>query len=308
MRVLVTGGTGFIGERLVRALAERGDTVTVLSRRAGQSKHATQVVWTPEASGPWLDEVKSTDAIVHLAGAGILDKRWTPEHLAMCRSSRVVPTRLIAEAIAKRDDKPVFVSASAVGYYGFLTDDRVCDESAPAGTDVLAQMCAAWEASCAPAEDAGARVVRARVGVVLGPEGGAIAQMLPVFRLGLGGPLGNGKQMFPWIHVDDVVRALLFALDTQALCGPVNVTTPRPVTMTAFAKELGRVLGRPAFFKVPAFALHLAVGKGADVVLTGQNAVPKTLLGAGFSFRYPDLFDALADACKTGASKNLRGS
>ncbi len=297
MKVLITGGTGFLGERLVRKLAERGDEVTVLSRRAGRSELATQVVWTPDAPGAWTSEVSKADAIVHLAGAGILDKRWTEEHLRVCRASRVVATKLVAEAIAARSDKlKVFVSASAVGYYGFRSDDRVCDEGSPHGDDVLAEMCAAWEASCAPAEAAGVRVVRARIGVVLGPEGGALAQMLPMFRLGLGGSLGSGSQMLPWIHAADAVDALIFAVDTQALSGPVNVTAPNPVTMRVFAKELGRALGRPSFLSVPAFALRIAVGKGAEVILTGQNAPPKRLLDAGFSFRYPHLDAALTEA------------
>jgi uncharacterized protein (TIGR01777 family) len=210
---------------------------------------------------------------------------------------------LIAEALAARDTKPrALVSASAVGYYGFLEDARVCDESSPPGTDVLAELCSAWEAACAPAEAAGIRVVKARIGVVLGPEGGALAQMLPVFRLGLGGPLGSGDQMLPWVHAEDTVNALVFALDTAVLEGPVNVTAPSPVAMTTFAKELGRALGRPSFFRVPAFALRLAVGGGAEVVLTGQNAPPKKLLEAGFSFRYPDLPSALAQSVMKRAS------
>jgi len=295
MKVVVTGGTGFIGERLVRTLAERGDTVTVLSRRAGKHPHATQVVWTPEEKGPWLDEIRGADAILHLAGAGIMDARWSDAHLAMCRASRVHPTRLIAEALAESGRKEVvLVSASAVGYYGYRDDADVCDESSPNGTDVLAKMCAEWEASCAKAEDAGLRVAKARIGVVLGPGGGALAQMLPVFKLGLGGPLGSGRQMLPWIEVGDAVRALLFALDTAGFAGPFNVTAPTPVPMKAFAKTLGAVLHRPAVLPVPAFALRLAVGQGADVVLTGQNAVPKKLLGAGFVYTHPELHDALS--------------
>ncbi len=296
MKVLVTGGTGFIGERLVRKLADRGDEVTVLSRKAGTSAHAKQVVWTPSVAGPWLDEVKAADAIIHLAGAGILDKRWSEEHLRQCRASRVVPTKLIAEALASRKgDDVVLVSASAVGYYGFRNDDTLCDESTPPGTDVLAEMCADWEGSCAPAEAAGIRVVRTRIGVVLGPEGGALAQMLPIFRLGLGGPLGKGSQILPWIHADDTVDALVFAADTKALSGAVNLTSPNPVTMGVFAKALGSVLHRPSFLPVPSFALRIAMGEGAEVVLTGQNAPPKKLLAAGFPFRHPEVSAALAD-------------
>jgi len=296
MKVVVTGGTGFIGERLVKKLAERGDQVTVLSRRAGKSEYATQVVWTPTTAGEWLSEIEHADAVVHLAGAGILDKRWTEEHLRICRESRVVPTGLIAEKLRERTGASIFVSASAVGYYGYRHDDALCEESAPPGEDVIAQLCAEWEAACAPAESAaGVRVVRARIGIVIGLEGGALEQMLPLFRLGLGGPLGSGKQMLAWIHVDDAVDALVFALDSPALVGPVNVTAPEPVTMGVFANDLGRALSRPAFLRVPEFAMRIAMGKSADVVLTGQNARPTKLLAAGFEFHHADLPAALRD-------------
>lgn len=301
MKILVTGGTGFIGERLVAALVRRGDDVTVLSRRAGGSGKVRQVVWTPEQKGPWLDEVAAADAVIHLAGAGIMDRRWSDEHLRTCRDSRVLPTALISEALAARGSGTL-VSASAVGYYGFRDDDRTCDESSPEGDDVLAHMCAEWEASTSAAESAGVRVSRARIGVVLGSGGGALAQMLPVFKLGLGGPLGNGRQMLPWIAVDDAVRALLFALDTPGFEGAFNVTAPTPVSMNHFAKELGAALGRPAFFRVPGFALRAVVGGGASVVLTGQNAVPKKLLDSGFSFCYPELGGALRAALTEGES------
>lgn len=296
MKVVVTGGTGFIGEKLVKKLAERGDQVTVLSRRAGKSEHATLVVWTPTSAGDWLTEIENADAIVHLAGAGILDKRWSEEHLRNCRESRVVPTGIIAEKLRERTRPGVFVSASAVGYYGYRSDDAPCEESAPPGADVIAKLCADWEAACAPAEsNAAVRVVRARIGIVVGVEGGALKQMLPMFRLGLGGPLGSGDQMLAWIHADDAVDALLFALDTPALVGPVNVTAPQPVTMGVFAKELGRALSRPAFLRVPEFAMRVAMGQSADVVLTGQNARPTKLVQAGFVHRHPDLSEALRD-------------
>jgi uncharacterized protein (TIGR01777 family) len=300
MKVVVTGGTGFIGERLVKKLAERGDDVIVLSRRAGKSEHATHVVWTPPSAGAWLSEIKGADAVVHLAGAGILDKRWTEEHLRTCRDSRVIPTRLIAKTLQERAGASIFVSASAVGYYGYRRDDSPCEESASPGEDVIARLCAEWEAACAPAEAAaGVRVVRARIGIVLGLEGGALKQMLPLFRLGLGGPLGSGTQMLAWVHADDTVDALTFALDTPTLDGPMNVTAPEPVTMGAFAKELGRALSRPAFLRVPELAMRVAMGRSADVVLTGQNARPKKLLDAGFEFRHPELPAALRDVLST---------
>ena len=304
MRVVVTGGTGFIGERLVRALAERGDEVVVSSRRAGSSPLATIVPWSPAEPGdaPWVRELGRADAVVHLAGAGILDKRWNEAHLEDARRSRVVPTRRVAEVLAEaakspgRAAPPVLVSASAVGYYGFLDDGRVCDESTPSGSDVLARMCDEWEAAAEPAVAAGLRVVKARIGVVLGPEGGALAQMLPAFRAFVGGPVGSGRQFLAWIHADDAVRALLFALDTPALSGPVNITAPAPVNMAEFARTLGRVLGRPAVFRVPGFALRALMGAGAEVVLTGQNAVPARLTAAGFTFRFPELEPSLRDA------------
>ncbi len=300
MKILVTGGTGFIGGRLVRTLAERGDEVTVLSRTAGASAYGRRVAWTPEAAGPWLDEVRATDAVVHLAGAGVMDKRWSDEHLANLRKSRIGPTRLIAETLAAREIKPkVFVCASAVGFYGFRDDDRVCDESSGSGTDALADLCREWEAATEPAKAAGIRVCNARIGVVLGPEGGALAQMLPVFRMGIGGPLGSGKQYLPWIHAEDTVRALMFALDDARVSGPFNVTAPTPVTMNVFAKALGRVLHRPSIFRVPGFVLKTVVGDGAAVVLTGQNAVPKKLESLGFSYSYPELEGALQEAVRS---------
>lgn len=299
MKILVTGGTGFIGSRLVRTLAERGDDVVVLSRTAGESAFGRKVAWTPDAPGPWLDEVRAADAVVHLAGAGVMDKRWSAEHLENLRTSRIGPTRLVAETLAARENKPkVFVCASAVGYYGFREDDRTCDESAASGTDALADLCREWEAATEPAKAAGIRVCNARIGVVLGPEGGALAQMLPVFKLGIGGPLGSGKQMLPWIHAEDAVRALIFALDDARVEGPFNVTAPTPVNMNAFAKELGRVLHRPSIFRVPGFVLKTVVGDGAAVVLTGQNAVPRKLESLGFSYTFPDLHGALQDAVR----------
>lgn len=307
MRVVVTGGTGFIGGRVVQALAARGDEVVVFSRRPGTSPVATIVPWSPSERGgageaAWLDELRRADGVIHLAGAGILDKRWSDEHLESARLSRVVPTRRIAEVLAEaaaspdRARPPVLVSASAVGYYGLLDDGRECDEAAPCGADVLARMCREWEAATEPAVAAGLRVVQARIGVVLGPEGGALAQMLPAFRGFVGGPLGSGRQFLAWIHADDAVRGLLFALDTPTLSGPMNLTAPTPVPMDVFAKTLGRVLGRPAIFRVPAFALRALIGAGADVVLTGQNALPTKLSGAGFTFRFPELEPGLRDA------------
>ncbi len=304
MRVLVTGGTGFIGARLVRALHERGEDVVVLTRghpqgaspRNGSPKSVSHVQWTPEEPGPWLEEVRRADAVVHLAGAGVMDERWTEERLRVLRSSRVQTTRLISEEIARTPSKPrVFVSASAVGYYGMRDDAALCDEDSPVGDDVLAQLCLDWERSADPARSAGVRVVHPRIGIVLGPEGGALAEMLPPFRAFAGGPIGPGTQYISWIHVHDTVRALLFAIDSPGLDGPCNVTAPEPVTMDTLAKEIGAALGRPSMLRVPAFALRLALGARSEVLLTGQRAVPNKLLASGFGFVFPQLRCTLND-------------
>lgn len=285
MRVLLTGGTGFIGSALGRALRDRGDEVVVVSRRG-------PVTW--EAAGA---EVGRADAVVHLAGESVAAGRWTPERLERIRSSRVDTTELLARAAAAVSRRPrVFVSASAVGYYGMRLDDARLDESAPPGDDVLARICVAWEQAAEPARAAAIRVVHPRIGIVLGEGGGALARMRMPFRWFVGGPIGSGKQWMSWIHRRDVVRALLLLVDDEALFGPVNVVAPEPVTMDAFARSLGRSLGRPAALRVPAPALRLALGEGlARALLTGQRVVPRKLLDAGFTFDVPALDEALRD-------------
>jgi uncharacterized protein (TIGR01777 family) len=303
VRILVTGGTGFIGSALARRLVDRGDDVVVATRSAPPTRepaahgHArvTHVQWTPEKPGPWQDTVREVDAIVHLAGQGIMDHRWTPAFLQTCTDSRVIPTRLLAEALSKGTRCKTWVSASAVGYYGMDTGDAVVDESSPPGTDVLAKMCAEWEQAANPAKEAGIRVSHPRIGLVLGKEGGVFAKMLPAFRAFVGGPLGCGAQYFPWVHIEDTVSALVFALDTKDFAGPFNVVSPNPVTMGEFAKGLGRALGRPSFMAVPAFALKLALGEQSRALLSGQRALPKKLADARFPFLYPELGSALAD-------------
>ena len=310
MRVLVTGGSGFIGKKLVRALRERGDSVVVTSRdvasaeralRADGEAHVRVVAWTGERSEDIAGEIEQADAVVHLAGASVADKRWTPERVALLRSSRVGPTSALARAIASAVRKPsVFVSGSAVGYYGMRTDDAVLDESAPAGTDVLAEIGVAWEGATAAAREAGVRVAIARIGIVLGVEGGALAKMLGPFKWFFGGPLGTGKQWLSWVHWRDAVGALLFAIDSPTLAGPFNVSAPDPVTMSALAHALGQALGRPSIARVPGFALKAMLGEGmARVVLTGQRARPVKLLEAGYVFNFPELAGALRDLVAT---------
>jgi uncharacterized protein (TIGR01777 family) len=285
MRVLVTGGTGFIGRALTLALAERRDDVAIVSRRS-----------TP-GGVRWDDlerEVERADAVVHLAGEPVAGGRWTPGRLEAIRASRVDTTARIARAIAGAARRPrVFVSGSAVGVYGMRTDDAALDESSPPGEDVLARIVVAWEGAAAPALGV-TRVVHPRIGIVLGRGGGALESLMTPFQWFVGGAVGSGKQWMSWIHVRDAVRALLFAVDHAALAGPFNVTAPEAVDMDTFARALGRALRRPSALRVPAFALRAALGPGlAQVVLTGQRALPRKLVDAGFVFDLPRLEVAL---------------
>ena len=288
MRVLVTGGTGFIGSALVRALGQRGDQVVVVSRRSGTAT----VGW--DAIGR---EVELADAIVHLAGEPIADGRWTTARLQRMRESRIQPTERIARAVEQASRRPsVLVSGSAVGIYGMRDDDRELDESASGASDVLAEIAVAWEGAADRARQAGVRVVHPRIGIVLGRGGGALAKMATPFRWFLGGPIGSGRQWVSWIHLQDVVRALIFALDSNVLTGPVNVVAPEPVTMEALARAIAGALHRPAAIRVPAFALQLALGRGlAQALLTGQRALPRRLSDSGFVFDFPQIEQACAD-------------
>jgi uncharacterized protein len=288
MRVLVTGGTGFIGRALVDALRNRGDEPIVVSRRP-----------EPPAVGwdAFEQEMERADAVVHLAGEPIAEGRWTAKRLEDIRSSRVESTARIAGAIRGASHKPrVFVSGSAVGIYGMRDDDQEIDERDPPAEDVLARIVTAWEAAAEAARSAGVRVVHPRTGVVLGKSGGALAKMAGPFKWFVGGPIGSGRQWVSWVHVRDVVRALLFAVDREALVGPFNVVAPAPVTMEALARCIARTLHRPAGMRVPAFALRLALGEGlAQMLLTGQRVLPRKLLDSGFAFDFPGVEAACAD-------------
>jgi uncharacterized protein (TIGR01777 family) len=290
MRVLVTGGTGFIGQALVAALRGRGDEAVVVSRRGGAD--ANVVGW----DGVERD-VGRADAVVHLAGEPIADARWTPARMQLLRDSRVRTTERIARAVAASPRRPrVLVSGSAVGIYGMREDDRELDETAAPGDDVLARMAVDWEAAADPARAAGVRVVHPRTGVVLGRGGGALARMVAPYRWFVGGPIGSGRQWVSWIHLRDAVRVLLFAVDGEALAGAVNVVAPHAVTMNELARAIGSALKRPSALRVPSFALRTALGRGlAEVLLTGQRVVPRRLLDAGFTFDFPRIDEACAD-------------
>jgi len=295
MRVAVTGATGLIGSALVKALTSRGDDVTELSRSTN---------WPdPKAAPPPADALRERDAVVHLLGEQTA-QRWTDDAKREIRDSRVLSTRNLVTALGElpEGERPnVLVSQSGAGWYGHRGDERL-DESHPAGDDFLAQLSADWEAEARRAEELGVRVVVNRTGMVLSPSGGALEKMMPFFKAGIGGPVAGGKQYVPWVHLDDVVGAILFELGTEAASGPVNVTAPEPVTNRDFSKALGRVLRRPAVAPVPALAVKALYGEMAEIVTTGQRAVPARLTELGYSFRRPQLEDALRDAAASPGS------
>jgi uncharacterized protein (TIGR01777 family) len=296
MKWIVTGGTGLVGKKLVRAIDKDGDEIIVLSRSAAPHKgHVRTIVWNPEKIGDWTKEIEGADVVVHLTGEPIADGRWTEERLAKIRSSRTVSTKLIADAILAAEDKPtVFVSASAVGFYGHENGDAKLDETSAPGNDIIADICVDWENAASPAE-AVTRVVHPRIGVVLSPDGGMLKTILPAFRAFVGGPVGTGKQWVSFVHIDDAIRAILFAVEHEKVSGAFNVTAPNPVTMNALSENLARVIHRPNLFRVPTFAARLALGKMADVALTGQRVLPQKLLDFGFEFRFPEIEPALQE-------------
>lgn len=291
MRVVIAGGTGFLGRALSASLGADGHRVTVLSRRAGGGPIET-VAWTPDgASGAWAAALDAADAVVNLAGEGIADARWTAARKQALVDSRLKATASLATAITTVATPPrVFVSGSGVGYYGPCGDETIT-EQAPAGDDFLGRLALDWEAAAMPAA-ARTRVVLLRTGLVLGDEG-ALAKMRLPFTLGVGGRLGSGRQWMPWIHVDDWVRMVRFAIDDTRASGPVNVCGPTPVTNAEFTRALGRALHRPTVFPVPAFALRAALGELSEALLTGQRAVPAKATALGFRFSYPDVQSAL---------------
>jgi uncharacterized protein (TIGR01777 family) len=292
MRVVVTGSTGLIGQALLSTLGAGGHETVTLVRRAGGPGEAR---WDPAAGRIDAGALAGADAVVHLAGAGIGDRRWTPARRDVILGSRVESTSLLCGALAGLDRPPsVLVSASAIGYYGDRGDEELTETSEP-GTGFQAEVCRRWEEATAEAEEAGIRVVHLRSAVVLARTGGALAKQLPLFRAGLGGRLGRGDQWLSWITLRDEVGAIIHALDTPSLSGPLNASAPGPVTNRTFTKELGRALRRPAVLAVPPFALRVALGRDlADELLLGSlKVMPARLLETGYRFRDPDLGAAL---------------
>jgi uncharacterized protein len=291
MNIVLAGGTGFIGGALVDALIARGDRPTLLTRDPEAAQHrwgakASFAAWDGKNDGDWIKTLDGADAVVNLSGASIADGRWTPPRKLVLIKSRTDSTRALVSALSRAARRPkVLINASAVGFYGDASDGAAT-ETSPQGRDFLAALCGQWEREALAAEPLGARVVLARLGVVLAPDGGALPRMALPFKLFAGGPLGDGRQAFPWIHRDDAVGALLFALDRDDLSGPVNVVAPGSATNREFSAALGRALGRPSWAPVPAFLLKLALGEMSEMLLKGQNAVPKKLLAAGYAFKH----------------------
>ncbi|MBV9048967.1 MAG: TIGR01777 family oxidoreductase [Solirubrobacterales bacterium] len=301
MKVVITGATGTIGQALTAALARRGDSVVALSRDAERGRKAAPAgvevhTWAqPTKTPPPAEALAGADGVVHLLGAPV-DQRWTAEAKRAIRDSRELGTRMLVAGLRGLGDgeRPrVLISQSATGFYGPRGAEQV-DEQAQPGSDFLAGVVIAWESEAEKAAPL-TRVVRTRTGVVLSRAGGALAKMLPAFRLGLGGPVAGGHQYMPWVHLDDVVGALMFSLDSGAASGAVNVTAPNPVTNAEFSRALGRVLGRPAVLPVPGFALRALFGEMAEVVTSGQRAIPRRLQELGYGFHQPDVEPALAN-------------
>ena len=310
MRLLLLGCSGFVGRELVPYLLELGHEIALVSRRQQpfpqlSSERFSSLQLDPAVPASWQHDrldaaLARAEGVVNLAGEPIADQRWTPSHRQRLFESRVRTTELLVASMARLEQPPgVLVSGSAVGYYGTSLEARFT-EASDSGSDVLAEICRAWEGA-ARGVPAGCRLVILRIGIVLGPDGGALGRMLPVFRMGFGGPVGSGRQWMSWIHRHDLCRLIAAALEDPAYSGVYNAVAPQPTTMARFAAALGKTLGRPSLLPVPAPLLQLLLGDGAQVVLEGQQVLPERLQGQGFGFQYPELSAALAAATSPAA-------
>ncbi|MRR16774.1 MAG: TIGR01777 family protein [Deltaproteobacteria bacterium] len=295
MKIFMTGGTGFVGTALTRRLIAAGHRVTILTQSENDTRlrmpNLAYLIGNPTLPGEWQTAVKDHHTIINLAGASIFS-RWTDEQKRILRASRMDTTRNLVEALPADARQITFFSTSAVGYYGFH-EDEVLTESSPAGTDFLARLAADWETEALRAQVKGARVVITRFGIVLGQNGGALGQMIPLFKYFLGGPLGSGRQWFSWIHMQDLTEAFIFLLGHPEISEAVNLCSPNPVRNKDLGRALGRVLRRPSFLPAPAFMMELILGEFGSVLLKGQRVIPRRLLDAGFSFVHPDIEESL---------------
>ena len=292
-RIVVTGSTGLVGTKLIPALEQAGWQVIRAVRRPVDNSE-TELHWNPAEGKIDRDRFEGVDAVVHLAGANIAGRRWSEKYKQLILDSRVQGTSLLSDTIASLENKPkVFACASAIGFYGDRGNEEL-SESSPSGDGYLPEVCMQWERCCQSAQDAGIRVANLRIGVILSPEGGALAKMLFPFKMGGGGILGNGKQYFSWMALDDIIGSILFVLNSESISGPVNLVAPQPVTNYEFTKTLGKVLSRPTVLPMPGFAARLALGEMADaLLLASTRVVPHVLQEKGYEFQHPDLEPAL---------------
>ncbi len=300
-KVVLTGATGLIGKSIAGKLIQRGDEVTIFTRSVNKAKQiipnaAEYVVWNLERND-WQTKLEGKDAVIHLAGESVMAKRWNDEHKRNIYNSRIDSTRILVKTIEKTVNKPkVFISASAVGYYG-NSEEPVTEESNP-GKDFLANVVRDWEKETEEVNRLGVRRVNIRIGIVLDKYEGALARMITPYKFFIGGPLGSGKQWFPWIHINDVAGIFLFALDNENVHGVLNAVSPNPLRMNEFCKTLGVVMHRPSLFKMPAFVLKIFFGESAEVLLGGAQVIPEKTIKAGYSFRFETAEEALKNLLK----------
>lgn len=300
MQLVLTGASGFIGKVLCERLLQAGHTLVLLTHGAPSNASTPGkrwIHWTPGTMSEWAKVIDGAEGVINLAGESIGGRKWTYNQQMRLQQSRYDATRSIVLACARAKQKPKFlINASAIGYYG-PRQDEILTEDAPAGNDFLANLCLGWEAEAVGAESLGLRVVRLRIGIVLGPGGGALVKMVEPFKWFVGGPLGSGQQWMSWIHIEDLVKLILHVIANPSITGPVNATAPNPARNKEFSQTLAAVLHRPCWLPVPAIALRIGLGKMAEMVLTGQRVIPAAAQKSGFQFRYANLRDAL-EACR----------
>ena len=302
-KIIITGATGSIGKILCEELAKRGNEITVFTRNPAQAKTLIEgvkefVKWNYEIPEDWKSYLNGKDIVIHLAGMSIAGKRWNSTYKNLISESRIISTRNLTKAIEEAKHKPsIFISASAVGYYGNAGDNLLVEESEN-GSDFLSQVCKNWEAEAEKVARLDIRSLSISTGIVLDKGSGALKKILLPYKFFVGGPLGSGNQWFPWIHIDDLIRIYLYAIENNSVNGIINAAAPNPVLMKNFANTLGKILHRPSLFRIPLFALKIAIGKAAESVVASQRVVPKKLMESGFKFKFENVEDALRDLLK----------